>query len=170
LNNVAARKKLGNVGSEARILDPADQTLAHDDMRRKVFHHDHRLLAVEMENLRRQARGVAALFDERVVFEPRALERQWPGFADEAHIGQRLLDHEPAGRPLDDEDEIEVAVADLAHALLPRRAAELRVHVGQDGKDLGKLGAIDRRVGCSHVAVSCAFSRRRCAARAAARH
>ena len=57
------------VGGEARILDPADQTFAHDDMRRKVFHHDHRLLAVEMENFRRQTRGVAGLFDQRVVFE-----------------------------------------------------------------------------------------------------
>ena len=95
---------------------PADQTLAHDDMRRKVFHHDHRLLTIEVEDLRRQARRVAALLDERVVFEPRPLERQRPGFADEAHIGQGLLDHDAAGRPLDDEDEIEVAVADLAHA------------------------------------------------------
>ena len=63
-------EKFGDVGGEARILDPADQTFAHDDMRRKVFHHDHRLLAIEMEDLRRQARGVAGLFDERVVLEP----------------------------------------------------------------------------------------------------
>ena len=43
-------EKLGDVGGEARILDPADQPLAHDDMRRKVFHHDHRLLAIEVED------------------------------------------------------------------------------------------------------------------------
>src|SRR3712207_6943031 len=43
-----------------------------------------------------------------------ALEGQRPALADEAHIGQRLLHHEAAGRALHDEDEVEVAVADLA--------------------------------------------------------
>ena len=91
-------EKFGDVGGEARIFYPADQALAHDDVRRKVFHDDHRLLAVEMEYLRHQARRVTRLFDERVVLEPRSLERQRPGFADEAHIGQRLLDDETAGQ------------------------------------------------------------------------
>lgn len=163
-------EKFGDVGGEARVLDPADQTFAHDDMRRKVLHHDHRLLAIEVEDLRRQARGVAALLDERVVFEPRPLERQRPGFANEAHIGQRLLDHEPAGRPLDDEDEVEVAVADLAHAPLGRLAAEPCPQVGQAGEDRGELDAIHRRIGSRNLAPSPALRRRRCAARAAARH
>ena len=44
-------EKFGDVGREARIFYPADQTLAHDHVRRQVFHDDHRLLAVEMEYL-----------------------------------------------------------------------------------------------------------------------
>ena len=87
-------EKLGDVGGEARIFDAADQALAHDDMRREIFHDDHRLCAIEMEDFRREARRVARLFDQRVIFEPGALERQRPGFADEPDIGQRLLDDE----------------------------------------------------------------------------
>ena len=82
----------------------------------EIFHHDHRLRAVEVEHLRRQAGRVAGLLGQRPIFEPATLERQRPGFADQPHVGQRLLDHDAVTRPLDDEDEIEIAVADLADA------------------------------------------------------
>ena len=101
----------------------------------KVFHHDHRLLTIEMEDFWGQARSVTSLFDERIVFEPRPLKRQRPGFADETHIGQSLLDDEPADRPLDNEDEIEIAIADLPHTPISWLAAKPCPKVGQAGED-----------------------------------
>jgi len=108
--------ELGDVGGEIRVFDAGDEPLAHDDVRMQIFHHDHRLRAIEMKNPRRQPGGIFGLLGQRVVFIPAALERQGPGFADEPHIGQGLLDHHGAGRPFDDEDEVEVAVADLPDA------------------------------------------------------
>ena len=40
-------------------------------------------------------------------------QRQRPALADEPHVRQRLLDGYAARSPLDDEHEVEVAVADL---------------------------------------------------------
>ena len=48
------------------------------------------------------------------MLEPGPLEIERPALADQAHIGQRLLDAQVAGGPLDDEHEVQVAVADLA--------------------------------------------------------
>ena len=72
-------KKLGDVGGEAGILDPAHEPLAHDDVRPEIFHHDHRLGAVEVEHFGREPRRVAGLFGQRAIFEPAPLERQRPG-------------------------------------------------------------------------------------------
>ena len=61
---------------------------------------------------------------QRQIFVVRARQRQRPALADEAHVRQRLLDGDAARVPLDDEHEVEVAVADLADRPGSRRAAK----------------------------------------------
>ncbi len=115
-----ARHEHAEVLGDARQLAAGDQRLPQDHVGRQELHDDERLGLVEMQDLRHHAGRPRLLPGQRVVFEEGALERQRPAVADEPHIGQRLLDHDRARRTLDDEDEVEVAVADLAH--LPGRA------------------------------------------------
>src|SRR6185503_2990227 len=56
--------------------------------------------------------------------EERAPQRERPALADQAHVGERLFHHHAALGAFDDEDEVEVAVADLAHPPVGRLAAE----------------------------------------------
>ena len=140
-------KKLRDVARETRISNSADKPLAHDDMRPKIFHHDHRLGAIEVEQLGRQAGRVASLLGQRAIFEPRALERQRPRFADEPHIGQRLLDDDAVSLALDNEHQVEIAVADLADPPAGRLAAEPIADRGNIGKRAGKARAIHGSVG-----------------------
>ena len=84
-------------------------------MRRQILHDDQRLRLVEMVNSRHRARaGPALLPDQRMVLEERTLERQRPALADQPDIGQRLLGDDAADRAFDDEDQVQIAVSDLA--------------------------------------------------------
>ena len=110
---------------------------------------------------------MAGLFGQRAIFEPAALERQRPGFSDETHIGQRLLDDDARGRPFDDEDEIEIAVADLADAPVGRLAAEPFANGRNVGERAGKARSVNGRVGRHAVSrparrfARCAAARRK---------
>jgi hypothetical protein len=55
-------QKLRAVVGEAGIFDAAEEPLAHDDMGMEIFHDDHRLRAVEVENLGRQSPCESRLF------------------------------------------------------------------------------------------------------------
>ena len=116
------RQRLG----ETRVFDAGDQAVAHDDMRRQVLHDDERLGFVEQDDFRRQPGRAFVFSHERLTFEERAIQRQRPGFADQADVGQRLLnDHRPRGA-LDDEHQIEIPVADLGDAPFVRATAQNR--------------------------------------------
>lgn len=93
-------------------------------MRRQKLHDDQRLLLVEMEDLRHLAGRARSLARQRVVFEEGALKRQRPALADKAHIGQGLLDDQAAFVAVDDEHQVEVAIADLADAPCGRIVSE----------------------------------------------
>ena len=99
---------------KARIERAGNQPLAHDDMRLDQLHHDEREPLIVVQHSRHQSGRQPRLMRQRQIFVMRARQRQRPAFADEAHIRQRLLDGDAARGPLDDEHEIEVAVADLA--------------------------------------------------------
>ncbi len=103
------------LGDPLGQLLPLDQRLAQGDVALQVLHDDERLLLVEMEHGRHHAGRALLLPAQSLIFEERAPERQRPALADQAEIGQRLLDDDRAAGPLDDEDEVQVAVADLAH-------------------------------------------------------
>ena len=109
---------------QSRVRDGRFQIAPQYLMRRQIFHGDERLGLVEMIDVWRAAGIARRLPRQRVIFEERAFQRQRPALADEAHIGKRLFDDDAAARALDDEDEIEVAVADLAHAPASRRRVE----------------------------------------------
>ena len=85
---------------------------------------DERKRLVVVQHGRHQPGRQPRLMRERQIFVMRARQRQRPAFADEAHIGQRLLDGDAARSPLDDEHEVEVAVADLADRPGGGRSAE----------------------------------------------
>ena len=84
--------------------------------RRHELHDDQRLVAVEVVDLGDRSGARGAPGGQRVVLEPRALQRQRPAVADQADVGQRLLGDELAARAGEDEHEVEVAVADLGRA------------------------------------------------------
>ncbi len=84
-------------------------------MGREEFHDDDRLARIEMENLRHHSRIALSLSGQGVVFKERTFQRQGPAIAHEADIGQRLLDDNGALGAFDDEDQIEISVADFPH-------------------------------------------------------
>ena len=79
-----------------------------------------------MVDRRCEPRRVAAVLDQRLVLEEGALQRQRPAFADQPHIGQRLLHAEAAGRAAHQEDEVQIAVAHFLHAATPSGAPPRR--------------------------------------------
>ena len=80
------------------------------------------------------------LMRQRQIFVMRARQRQRPALADQPHVRQRLLDGDTARIPLDDEHEIEVAVADLADRPGCRCAAK-------PGRDRGKPCEVIPQIG-----------------------
>ena len=93
-------------------------------MRLDQLHDDKGEPLVVVQHIRHQPGRQPRLMRQRQIFVMRARQRQRPAFADEAHIRQRLLDGDAARGPLDDEHEIEVAVADLADRPGSRCAAK----------------------------------------------
>src|SRR6267142_5479122 len=108
-----ARQKGCDVSDKAWIERAGNQPLAHDDMRLDQLHDDERKGLVVVKHRRHETGRQPRLMRERQIFIMRARQRQRPALADETYIGQRLLDGYSALAPLDDEYEIEVAVADL---------------------------------------------------------
>ena len=108
------RQKGRDVIDEAGITGSGNQSLAHDDVRLEQLHGDEGESLVVMKHRRNQTGRQPGLMHERQMFIMRARERQRPALADQTHIGQRLLDGNSALRPLYDEHEVEVAVANLA--------------------------------------------------------
>src|SRR5690606_19497861 len=88
------RKKLSDMLREQRIRFAFDQPAPHDDMIAQIFHHGQRKLRLVCIYLRSEPRSVSALDDERFAFDPCAVERQRPRFADDLRIRQRLLQDE----------------------------------------------------------------------------
>ena len=119
-----ARHKGRDVADKARIERAGNQPLAHDDMRLDQLHDDERKPLIVVQHIRHQSGRQPRLMRQRQIFVMRARQRQRPAFADETHVGQRLLDGDAARVPLDDEHEIEVAVADLADRPGSRCAAK----------------------------------------------
>ncbi len=103
-----------DVVGDIRQLPPFDQRPPQDDVGRQILHDDQRLAFVEMIDRRHRARRSRLLPGQRVVFEEGALQRQRPAVADQADIGQGLLDDGSSRGAFDDEDQVEIAVADLA--------------------------------------------------------
>ena len=84
-------------------------------MRLQIFHHDQRLRRIEMEHLRHRTRRAGGLPDQCVMFIKRAVQGQGPAFADQPDIRQRLLHDQRAPVRRDDEHQVQIAVAHLAH-------------------------------------------------------
>jgi hypothetical protein len=59
-----------------------------------------------------------------------AIEWKGPALSDQAHIRQRLLDDHAGRAGGDDEDEVEIAVADLADRPIGRIAFKSSRHAG----------------------------------------
>ena len=110
-----ARQKQSEVLGNFRQFLSGDQGAAQNDMGREEFHDDDRLARIEMENLRHHSGIALSLSRQGMILEEGALQRQGPAIAHEADIGQRLLDDHGALGAFDDEDQIEIAVADFAH-------------------------------------------------------
>jgi hypothetical protein len=125
------RQEGRDVVDEARITSAGDQPLAHDDVRLQQLHGDEGERLVMVEHRWHQLRHQAGLVQQRQMFVVRTRQRQRPALADEAHIGQRLLDGNSAVAAAHDEDEIEIAVADFADGPVGRRSTQPR---GDRGK------------------------------------
>ncbi len=135
-----------DVRGELGIDHALDHAAAHDDVRPAALHGDQVQPLVEVQQLGNPLPGVAGLDRGRTMLEPGPLQVQRPALADQPDIGQRLLDAQVTGRAVDDEDQVEVAVADLAH--LPGRglAAEPRADGGQRGQVLRHGLDVERAV------------------------
>lgn len=99
-----------------------------------------------MKHRGHQPRCQPGLMGERQTLIVRARQRQRPAFADQPHIRQRLLDGDAADPAAHDEDEIEIAVADLADRPVCRRPAEL-------ARGRGKLREIIAQIGLQQYSV-----------------
>jgi len=91
---------------------------------------------------------MTTVFLQAFVLEKSALERHRPAFADKSHIGQRLLDADAARRSPDQEDEVQVSIADFADLPIDRAAAQPRRDLRQPRKEGRNAGAVERHVAC----------------------
>ncbi len=104
---------------------------------------ERRIVVVELGN---QPADMAAMLAQAFVLEEGALERHRPALSDHPDIGQSLLDADPTGRPLDQEHEVEIAVADLGDAPIGRGPAEARNDLGQLGEEVRQRALIERAI------------------------
>ncbi len=131
------RQEGRDVIDEARVTGAGNQPLAQDDMRLEQLHGDEGETLIVVQHRRHQAGRQPGLMDQRQILVVRARQRQRPALADQSHIRQRLLDGNTARRSLDDEHEIEVAVADFTDRPGLRRSSQ----PGDDVRNLGEVGA-----------------------------
>ena len=96
-----------------RVVNVVDQLAAPDAMAGEIFHHHHRQLRVKVVDFHGVLRAVLVVLDQGLRFKTGAVQRQRPGLADAAHVGQRLLNDDAAhARAVENfEYQIEVAVA-----------------------------------------------------------
>lgn len=120
------RHEGGDVIDKARILRARNHPLAHDDVGLEQLHHRQRQGLVVMQQRRHEAGRELGLPRQSEIFVMSPGQRQRPALADEADIGQRLLHGDAAAAALDDENEIEIAVADFGDRPGGRLAAEGR--------------------------------------------
>ena len=98
-----------------RVVNVVNQLAAPDAMAGEIFHHHHRQFRVKVVDFHRVLRAVLVMLDQGLRLQASAIQRQRPGLADAAHIGQRLL-NDDAAHPRAIEyfkDQVEVAVADF---------------------------------------------------------
>ena len=95
------------------VVNVVDQLPAPDAVIGEIFHHHHRQLGIEMHNPHRVLRAVLMVSHQGLRLKARAVKGQRPGLSYAAHVGQRLLNDNPAHAP-DIENfkhQVEVAVA-----------------------------------------------------------
>jgi hypothetical protein len=121
-----------DVIDEFRKPEARHQRLAHDLVSLEVFHDDDRHLVVEVVHHGDESGRQFVVLEQRLGLVAHALARQRPRIAGHTQEGQRLLEDYRlcrVGRVLDDEHQVQVAVAHLADG----ETAEIREHAGQRG-------------------------------------
>ena len=98
-----------------RVVNVVNQLAAPDAMAGEIFHHHHRQFRVKVVDFHRVLRAVLVMLDQGLRLQASAIQRQRPGLADAAHIGQRLLNDDAAhARAVENfKDQVEVTVADF---------------------------------------------------------
>ena len=98
-----------------RVIIIFDQLAAPDAMAGEIFHHHYRQFRVKVVDFHGVLRAVPVMLDQGLRLQTGAIQRQRPGLADAAHVGQRLLDDDAAhARAVENfKHQIEVAVAYL---------------------------------------------------------
>ena len=100
-------------------------------------------------------RRVLGLLGERGMLVIGARQRKRPRFADEAHIGERLLDDDACLVALDDEDQVEIAVADFLDGPAPRLATQEFLDGRDVSQDLRQAAVIQGTIGRRHGSSRC---------------
>src|SRR5262249_43923345 len=114
--------------------------------RRQALHDDGEERRIVMMDLGDPPADMPAMLAEAFMFEEGALEPQRPALADHPNIGQRLLDADAAGWALDQEDEVEIAVADLGNPPVRRCPAETRCDPRQAGEESRQRALAERAI------------------------
>ena len=125
---------------EARIARARDQPAPQDDVGLEELHHDELQGLVEMQDLGNEARRQLRLAPQGKVLVMGARQRQRPALPDEAHEGKRLFHRDAAMGAFDDEDEVQIAVTDLAHRPGCALLAETLARGRNAGEIAGKIG------------------------------
>ena len=139
--------------------------MAHDDVGLEEFHDDKCHVGVVVEDCRSEPRGMAGLTDKGEMLEVRPREGQRPALANQADIGERLLDGNAAGRAAHLEDQIEIAVTDLldspSFGCASKQVTDHRNAAEQCGQALRRLWHIGLRYVIDHAMVSSRLNRTR---------
>ena len=141
-----ARDVVADMPRCLRVAPSLDQPAPHDDVRRQLLHDEREQRRVVVVDVGRQAFHMRPGKLVVGLLEIGALERHRPALAGCPDIGQRLFYADPAAGAVDQEDQIEVAVADLADSPLGSVAAEPRADVGQRIQERADTGLVERPV------------------------
>ncbi len=95
------------------VIIISDQLAAPDAMAGEIFHHHHRQFRIKVVDFHGVLRAVLVMLDQGLRLEAGTIQRQRPGFADAAYVGQRLLNDDAADALSIEnfKNQIEVAVA-----------------------------------------------------------
>ena len=128
---------------EPRIAAAGNEAFPRDDMRLDRFHHEQRQFRIVAIDGGNSVRAMALLDDQRPMFEIDPTDRKRPAFADHPDIGECLLGDDATGRPVDTEDGVHVAVADLADHPAGLVAAKSLRDPGLACQNVGEDGPIE---------------------------